>query len=167
MLNRLHIKNIALIEDTEIEFTDGLNVLSGETGSGKSVVIESINFVLGEKADKTLIRTGQLECFVSAVFDVKNNQAVKDVYSELDYENDDELIITRKFDINGKNIIKINGNTANVSILRKFTRVLVDVHGQSEHFELLQLSNQLKLLDKLGGEDVSIIKSLLKNKYTL
>ena len=167
MLSKLIIKNIALIDSAEICFKKGLNVLSGETGAGKSVIIESLNFVLGAKADKSLIRSGQTECSVIAEFDVSENLPVKDVYNEFDFDNDDILLISRKFTIDGKSSIKINGNSATVSMLRKFTSILVDVHGQSEHFNLLKTSNQLALLDKFGGQSISDIKQVLNEKFSV
>ena len=166
MLQKLTIKNIALIDSVEIPFSKGLNVLSGETGAGKSVIIDSLNVVLGAKADKTLIKTGQTECSVVAEFDVCDNQTINAVYQELDFENEDILIISRKFTIDGKSSIKINGNTATVSMLRKFTSALVDVHGQSEHFNLLKVSNQLALLDKFGTDNLLELKKALKNEYS-
>ena len=136
MLQKLVIKNIALIDSVEIPFDKGLNVLSGETGAGKSVIIESLNFVLGAKADKTLIRTGENECLVRAEFDVSKNPAVAQVFNDFDMDESDELIISRKFTRDGKSSIKVNGETVTVSMLKKFTSVLLDVHGQSEHFHL-------------------------------
>ncbi len=165
MLNKLEIKNVALIDSVTIEFNDKLNVLSGETGSGKSVILESLNFVLGAKADKSLIRTGEDYCLVCAEFDVSNNSDVCSVYESLDFDYDQTLIITRKFTIEGKNTIKINGNTANVSMLRKFSECLVDVHGQSDHFSLLSKTNQLKLIDSFGAEEIQNIKDELKVLY--
>ena len=106
MLQKLLIKNIALIDYAEIPFTNGLNVLSGETGAGKSVILESLNFVLGAKADKTLIRSGQNECSVVAEFNVENNSAISKICDELDFEQEDLLIISRKFTIDGKSSIK-------------------------------------------------------------
>ena len=165
MLQKLVIKNIALIDCAEICFEKGLNVLSGETGAGKSVIIESLNFVLGAKADKTLIRSGQTECSVIAEFDVCENMAIKEVYDELEIEQDDTLLISRKFTVDGKSSIKINGNSATATMLRKFTSILVDVHGQSEHFNLLKTSNQLALLDSFGGQNVAEIKCDLTEKF--
>ena len=141
MLQKLIIENIALIDSAEICFTEGLNVLSGETGAGKSVIIDSLNFVLGAKADKSLIRSGQTQCSVIAEFDVQNNNAILDIYNELEIEPDDVLLISRKFNSDGKTSIKVNGNTVTATMLKKFTSVLVDVHGQSEHFNLLKTSN--------------------------
>lgn len=166
MLQKLVIKNIALIDNAEINFTDGLNVLSGETGSGKSVILESLNFVLGAKADKSLIRTGEVECFVRAEFDVSSINWIKDLFLEFDFDQDDLLIITRKFNLDGKSSIKINGNNVTVGMLKKFSSGLVDIHGQSEHFYLLNTANQLNLLDRLGGDEVLKIKEFLKEKYS-
>lgn len=163
MLNRLSIKNVALIENAEIDFSDGLNVMSGETGSGKSVVIESLNFVLGAKADKTLIRSGTDFCSVTAEFSVNDNEAIRSLYDELDFEKDDLLIISRKLSVDGKNSVKVNGNSVNISMLKRFTSKLVDVHGQSEHYELLNENNQLKLLDFFAGKPVSCVKEKIKN----
>ena len=165
MLETLVIKNVALIECAEINFTKGLNVLSGETGAGKSVIIESLNFVLGAKADKTLIRTGTEECSVRAEFNVSNNESVKNIFNDLELEYDDTLIIVRKFNVEGKSTIKVNGQTVTSSMLKRITAKLVDVHGQSEHFYLLKVNNQLSLLDKIGGEKIEQIKSELTNEY--
>ena len=165
MLKKLQIKNIALIDCAEIDFTKGLNVLSGETGSGKSVIIESLNFVLGAKADKTLIRSGQTECFVKAEFDEVDNSNISAVLDEIDVEMDELLIITRKFTIDGKNTIKINGNSVTVGMLKKLTALLVDVHGQSEHFHLLKTTNQLNLIDAVGGDLISSVKNNIQSEY--
>lgn len=165
MLNKLSIKNVALIESAEIEFSDGFNVLSGETGAGKSVVIESLNFVLGAKADKSLVRSGTTECFVSAEFNVSGNEYIFSILKEFDFDIDDTLIIARKFSLDGKNSIKINGSTANVSMLKTLTNKLVSVHGQSEHYELLNENNQLKLIDSFGAEKIESIKEKIKILY--
>ncbi len=165
MLAKLTVKNFALIENAEIIFTDGMNVLSGETGAGKSVIIESINFVLGGKPDRAFIRHGTEECSVTAEFDVSDNPSIGDIFDELDFDKEDVLIISRKFSLTGKSSVRINGNAATIGMLKKFTSHLIDVHGQSEHFELLSTSNQLKLLDKYGGEEIAAIKNELKSNY--
>ena len=124
MLEKLIVKNIALIENVEINFTKGLNVLSGETGAGKSVIIEALNFVLGAKADKSLIRSGEVECFVSAeFFDEKG--ICKDALDDIDIEPDSTIIITRKFNLDGKSTVKINGVTVTVSMLKSISSLLV------------------------------------------
>lgn len=170
MIKSLSVKNIALIQSAEIKFDKGLNVLSGETGSGKTVLIDSINFVLGAKADKTLIRHGESECLVEAVFDISDNLSLQNELKELDVEFDDDLIIKRKYTIEGKGDIKVNGETMNTSMLKRITQYLVDVYGQSEHYSLLKNSNQLKVVDLFGKnkiapilKDISPIVSELKS----
>lgn len=165
MLQKLTIQNVALIDRAEINFSNGLNVLSGETGAGKSVIIESLNFVLGAKADKTLIRSGESECFVKAEFYLADNDNVNLVLEELDVEKDENIIITRKLNVDGKSIVKVNGNTVTLSMLKKLTALLVDVHGQSEHFHLLKNANQLNLIDKFGGNEILKIKDKLSDNY--
>ncbi|MCH5147103.1 MAG: DNA repair protein RecN [Clostridiales bacterium] len=158
MLHRLHIKNIALISEADIEFDDKLNVLSGETGSGKSVILDSINFVLGSKADKTMIRFGEQEATVRAEFIVDENSAAAEILREYDIETDGEIIITRRLNVDGKGSIKLNGNTVTATMLKSVTQHLVDVHGQSEHFFLLNEENQLKVIDGICGAQVAEIK---------
>ena len=165
MLTRLVIKNVALIESAAIDFTAGFNVLSGETGSGKSVILESLNFVLGAKSDKTLIRSGETECTVSAEFGLLSD-GVYSVLDEFGFEKDDVLIITRKFNVSGKNTVSINGNSATVSMVKRLTALLIDVHGQSEHFYLLNAANQLKLIDKLCGVQDGELITKAKNAYS-
>lgn len=159
MLNSLYIKNVALIDCAEAEFSGGLNVISGETGSGKSVLMEALNFVLGAKADKTLIKSGESECLVRAVFDVKDTPAVSAVFEEYDMDFDNELVVSRKMSVDGKNSLKINGASSTVSVLKKITSALIDFHGQSEHFALLKKENCLKIIDGFGNEGVLDLKA--------
>ena len=151
MLTKLRIKNVALITEVEIDFGKGLNVLSGETGAGKSVILDSINFVLGAKADKSMIRFGEQFCLVECVFTCLPEK-VREILSEYDVEYGDELIVKRKFDLSGNGYIKINGENVTASMLKKITSLLVDVHGQSEHFSLLSKAKQLDCID--DGADV-------------
>ena len=162
MLSKLTIKNIALIESAEIEFGEGLNVLSGETGAGKSVILDSVNFVLGAKADRSMIRHGESECMVKAEFFLPETAKAVEILRDMDIDTDGEIILSRKFNDSGKNSIKINGNTVTATMLRQVTDTLVDVHGQSEHFFLLKESNQQKLLDEVIGERVFMQKQALK-----
>ncbi len=149
MLKSLSIRNIALIDRADIEFSEGLNVLSGETGAGKSVILDSIDFVLGAKADKSMIRFGQAECSVRAEFSA--DEELNALLEELDLEPDETLVLSRKFGQDGKGSAKVNGCTVSATMLRRITSRLVDVHGQSEHFFLLKESNQLRLLDRIAG----------------
>lgn len=164
MLQKLTIRNVALIERAELDFCRGLNVLSGETGAGKSVILDCIDFVLGAKAEKTMIRTGAEDCFVRAEFTM--NDSAMEALGELDLEAEDILILTRKLSLSGKSTLKINGNTVTATMLKRVTSRLVDVHGQSEHFFLLKESNQLRLLDKIAGDTLDSIKEELKKLLT-
>ncbi len=167
MLNRLLIKNIALIDSADIEFDPKLNVLSGETGSGKSVILDSINFVLGSKADKSMIRYGESEASVKAEFVVDSESEAAKAVEELDIDCDGQIIITRKFTSDGRGSIKINGNSVTASMLKTVTSRLVDVHGQSEHFFLLNEANQLKVIDGLCAEQSDKIKEELSKAISV
>ena len=166
MFNRLYVKNIALIQEANIEFDKKFNVLSGETGSGKSIILDSINFVLGSKADKNLIRYGADEAFVRAEFTVEPDSAAIAELEEMDIECDGTIVISRKYSQEGKGSIKINGNSVSVSMLRKVTAHLVDVHGQSEHFYLLNEKNQLSLIDGLCKSELKSVKAELSDLIT-
>lgn len=164
MLLRLYVKNVALISEADIEFDSGLNVLSGETGSGKSVILDSINFVLGSKADRTMIRYGENEAIVKAEFELPSDCEAVKILGEYDIETDGTVVISRRLTADGKGAIKINGNTVTAAMLKNVTAHLVDVHGQSEHFFLLSEDNQLKVLDGLLGDKAEEIKSALKEQ---
>ena len=146
MLRRLTIDNIALIDHVEIDFREGLTVLSGETGSGKSIIIDSLAFVLGDRADKTLIKYGEEAAEVSALFDVADG-VVKQKLIEYGYGDDDEILLYRKMSVSGKNEIRIQGKTATLSILKEVCAELVDIFGQGQHLALLNEKNQLFVLD--------------------
>jgi len=167
MLSRLYVKNFALINEADIEFDGKLNVLSGETGSGKSVILDSINFVLGSKADKSQIRYGEEEAVVKAEFTVNCGDVVKDILREMDIETDGVVVISRRFSSGGKGAIKVNGNAVTSAMLKKIASHLVDVHGQSEHFFLLSEANQLSVIDKLCGEPLERLKAELNSCLSL
>lgn len=162
MLSGLHIKNVALIEEGDIQFDDKLNILSGETGSGKSVILDSINFILGSKADKSMIRYGCNEAAVRAEFYIGDNPSVREALGDMDIECDDNLmVISRRISQDGRGSIKINGTSVTAGMLKKIASRLVDVHGQSEHFFLLNESNQLSVIDGLCGDAVENVKDKL------
>ncbi len=161
MLERLYIKNVALIEEADVKFDGKFNVLSGETGSGKSVILDSINFVLGSKADKSMIRYGTQEATVKAEFSVDADSEVCRLLQELDIETDGAIVISRRFNSEGRGAIKVNGDTVTTSMLKKIAAHLVDVHGQSEHFYLLSEGNQLNMVDCLCGEKLTEQKNKL------
>ncbi len=163
MLKNLSIKNVALIRFAEIEFAKGLNVLSGETGAGKSVVLEALNFALGQKADKSMICHGEKDCSVTCSFDIRFNDSVKETLNEMGIEYDDEIIVKRTLNVDGKSSIRLNGESVTAGMLRKVTSLLVDIHGQSDHFLLLKEANQLALIDGLGGERITAVKDQITN----
>lgn len=163
MLNFLSIKNVALIRATEIVFSKGLNVLSGETGAGKSVVLEALNFALGQKANKSMICHGETECTVTCSFDVSKNVAAKAALKECGFDDEDEIIVKRTLNDSGKSTIRLNGEPVTSSCLRKITSLIVDVHGQSDHFLLLKESNQLSLIDTLAQSELELPKTKIRN----
>ena len=157
MLRKICIKNIALIEELEIEFDKGLNVLTGETGAGKSIIIDSLNFVLGARTDKSLIRSGESIARVDALFDICNNE-VLDILSQFDIDAENELLISRSMNIDNRSDVKVNGRSVTVSMLKEITSHLVDIYGQQEQVTLMQPKMQLSLVDNFGGD---IIKTLI------
>jgi len=157
MLERLTIQNIALIKNQSIEFKNGLNVLTGETGAGKSLIIDSLSLLLGEKADKNLISRGERFASVEAVFSGISSK-IKNIMQELGLEEDDVVIISRKISLDGKNECRVNGVSFTLSMLRKLSAPLMDLHGQFEHQNLLKVSNHLNILDLYGQKELSCTK---------
>lgn len=153
MLRTLSIENIAVIEKAKIDFDGGLNVLTGETGAGKSIVVDSINAVLGERTSKELVRTGSDFAFVSAFFENINAT----VYGELEKlgytpEDDGSLLITRRISKDGRSSCRINGMPATVSVLHTLGKVLVNIHGQHDSQSLLDPEQHYKFIDMLSGD---------------
>ena len=153
MLRTLSIENIAVIEKAKIDFDGGLNVLTGETGAGKSIVVDSINAVLGERTSKELVRTGSDFAFVSAFFENINAT----VYGELEKlgytpEDDGSLLITRRISKDGRSSCRINGMPATVSVLHTLGKALVNIHGQHDSQSLLDPEQHYKFIDMLSGD---------------
>lgn len=163
MIESLHIQNIALIEDLTLNLEKGLNILSGETGAGKSIIIDSLNFVLGERADKTLIRNGAERAEVSAVFSSVSEDVEKSL-EDLGITPDDVLILKRAM-TKDKNECRINGAQVTLGMLKSIGEKLVDIHGQHEHQSLLKVSTHVHLLDAFGGEKIEKSKKKLQKTY--
>lgn len=159
MIKGIRLKNVALIESAEIDFFNGLNVLSGETGAGKTVIISAINFALGAKADKTMIRFGETYSEAEVCFAVQKNSEAASILDEYSIDFDDEIVIKRKLTIDGRSDVRINGSSVTLSMLKRVTNSLCDVYGQSEHYSLLSSANQLKVLDGYIGEPLALLKS--------
>ncbi len=154
MLSKLYIENIAVIERAEIDFSKGFNVLTGETGAGKSILVDSINAVLGQRTSRELIRTGADRAFVSAEFENLSPAAVKAVGElgyELDGENGGTLLLRREIRLDGKNTVRINDRPASISDLRNVGRLLINIHGQHENQALMSTDKHMKYLDSMGG----------------
>ena len=151
MLSQLYIENIAVIEKAAIDFHSGLNVLTGETGAGKSIVIDSINTILGERTSRELVRTGARSAMVSAAFSSLGNQACNKL-SELGYtpEEDGTVIIQREINPEGKAVCRINGRPATVSILKEIGSYLINIHGQHESYDLLSPDLHIHYIDSMG-----------------
>ncbi len=166
MLAQLTIENIALIDKLELDLKNGLNILSGETGAGKSIIIDSLNFVLGERADKSLIRYGTDYAIVQAVFEEYVTPSVFEYLDDIGIECEDVLIIRRKMSVDGKNECRINGRVSTLSILKGLTELLVDIHGQHEHQSLLKSANHIKLLDDIGAAKIADVKQDVAKEHT-
>ncbi len=160
MLQQLQIQNIAIIDKIEIELGAGLNVLTGETGAGKSIIIDSINAILGERLSKDLIRAGKDKAVVEAVFSIDDDR-LKDLFEEygIEQEEDGTLIISREFTLSGKNTCRINGKIATVSMLKQIGEKLIDIHGQHDNQSLLRTESHIDLLDSFGDESIHITKN--------
>ena len=151
MLKTLYIENIAVIEKTTIDFSHGLNVLTGETGAGKSIIIDAINAIMGQRTSKDIIRTGESSAFVSAQFE-DINMSAQNALDELGFTlEDDVLIVQRTLSQSGKNVCKINGRPATVSMLRELSKHLINIHGQHESYELFSPETHLGYIDSYGG----------------
>src|SRR5262245_42091203 len=154
MLTLLRIKNLALVADLTLELQPGYNVITGETGAGKSILIGALNLVLGERADRTLIRSGSDACSVEAVFDVSRSRAPLKTFLEengLEPCEDGQLVLKRTFSAAGANRQFVNGSPAALNALKTIGEWLVDIHGPHDHQSLLHASKQLRILDAFGG----------------
>lgn len=166
MLLQLDIQNIALIDKLSLEIAPGLNVLTGETGAGKSILIDSINAVLGERVTKDIIRNGKEKAFIEAVFEY-NNTYISDILEQLGIEYEDgNIIISREINLAGKNTCRINGRLVNVSVLKQVGELLLDIHGQHDNQSLLKTETHIDLLDAFGGVNVEKVKSEYSEIFT-
>lgn len=164
MLLQLNIKNFALIEELSIDFENGFNVLSGETGAGKSILIDAINFVLGGKFNKNLIRVGEEKTVVEAIFTIENER-IKSTLNMLEVDYDDVLVLTRESFNTGKTIAKANGKTLILSKIKLISESILDIHGQHENQNLLDNSNHIVYVDAFGSENITILLDEYKTLY--
>ena len=164
MLQNLHVKNLALIDEAEVEFTPGLNIMTGETGAGKSIIIGSINLALGGKLPKEMIRENAPYGLVELTFKVENEQ-LKQALGAMDiFPEDDSLILSRKI-VNGRSVLRINAETVPISKVKEVASLFIDIHGQHEHQSLLVKKNHLNILDSYAKNRILKTKEKLKSSY--
>lgn len=151
MLKHLSIKNVAVIESADIDFDSGFNVLTGETGAGKSIIIDAINMLKGERASKSLIRAGETKARVDGVFETDSSSAAA-IADIMGAEIEKEIIISREMNSDGKNTIRVNGMPVNITMLKAIGEHLVNIHGQHDNTSLLSVKSHIGFLDRFGGE---------------
>ena len=164
MLIHLHVKNLALIEDIEVEFGPGLNILTGETGAGKSVLLGSMQLILGGRTARDMIRTGASCALVELLFQVDNKKAEQALNSLGIFTEEGQVLLSRKI-MDGRSINKINGETCTVGQMKAAAECLLDIHGQHEHQSLLYQEKQLEILDAYGREKIRPAKEAVRQSY--
>ncbi len=166
MLISLTVKNLALIRQSELMFGRGLNIITGETGAGKSLMTGSVNLALGKRADTDIIRTGESEAEVELVFLIEDEETKK-ALEELEIPvAEDDLVILRRTVRDGRSVAKINSRTVTASVLKSVSELLIDIHGQHEHQSLLYRKNHMKILDSFAKEELSGILSEIKKDHS-
>jgi len=164
MLQNLHVKNLALIDEIDIEFADGLNILTGETGAGKSIIIGSINLALGARYTADILRRGADSGFVELAFYADNPVQLAKLKALEVFPEDGMVTLSRKF-MEGRSISRINGETVSIGKLKETAAVLIDIHGQHEHQSLLYKKNHLAILDTFAKEEAVLVKERIKPAY--
>ncbi|MPM08441.1 DNA repair protein RecN [bioreactor metagenome] len=166
MLKQLSINNVALIDRQLIEFFNGFSVMTGETGAGKSIIIEALNFVLGERASRELVKSGEQKASVEALFVLRSDDPVYEVLSEQGIDCEEgELTIYREFTLAGKNVCRANGTMISAGVLKEIGDALVDIHGQHAHQSLLNPKKHIVLLDRFAGKDALEQKARVAEAY--
>lgn len=161
MLSELTIKNFALIDEMRIEYGSGLNIITGETGSGKSIMIDALSLALGKKGSRTMVRQGQKRAIIEAVFHCEDEE-LSQLLKQFDLEEDEPLVLSREITSDGRSISRVNGRTINQSDLKELTAQIITIHGQNEYEQLLSSTNQLRLLDGFAKDE---LESLLTDYH--
>ena len=164
MLQNLHVKNLALIDKTEVEFDKGLNILTGETGAGKSIILGSVNLALGGRYTKDIIRKGTQYGFVELTFLVEREDQIKKL-QELDIFPEEGMVVLSRRLMEGRSVSKINGETVSISTLKAVAEILIDIHGQHEHQSLLYKKHQMEILDAYAKDAIAQVKNEVKDSY--
>lgn len=151
MLKHLMIRSVALVDELGLTFENGLNVLTGETGAGKSIIVDAVSFLLGGRADKDMIRAGSTKAYVEGSFDVADNQSALSFLNDAEIEAEEgQITLSREMNVSGRSVCRINGIAVNLSMLKDLSARLIDIHGQHEHQSLLDERNHLRFLDAFG-----------------
>ena len=164
MLQNLHVKNLALIDEIEVEFGDGLNILTGETGAGKSIILGSVNLALGGRYSKDILRQGADYGLVELTFFVENEAQVRKL-KELDIYPEEGMVLLSRRLMTGRSVSRINGETVQIGLLKEVSQILIDIHGQHEHQSLLYKKNHLGIVDAFGREKVAEAKKKVREAY--
>ncbi|QDW74228.1 DNA repair protein RecN [Lachnospiraceae bacterium KGMB03038] len=164
MLRSLHVKNLALIDEIEVEFEEGLNILTGETGAGKSIILGSVNLALGGRYTKDIIRNGADYGFVELTFQVENPRQ-EEKLKELDIFPEEGMVVLSRRLMEGRSVSRINGETVTMALLKEVSQVLIDIHGQHEHQSLLYKKNHLEILDAFAREEAGAWKQKVREAY--
>ena len=165
MLQRIIIENYALIEKLDIELNPQLNVIIGETGAGKSIIIDAISLILGQRVNRNNIRSGAKKMIVQCVFCIEEDKKLSSILNEMDVEvEDDQVILSRSLDSNGKNLCRVNGRAITVAQLGELGELLLDIHSQHEHNRLFKGEMHRELLDAYGGEPIKEITTKIAIK---
>ena len=163
MLQELSVKNFAIISSLQLEFQMGMTVLTGETGAGKSIIIDAMGLLTGGRGSSDYIRQGANKCTLEGFFSMPKSQELKQLLEELGIETEeDSLVIQRDISASGKNVCRVNGRIVNITNLKRIGEYLVDIHGQNEHQELMQSERHIDMLDEFGGKKLLAVKE----KYT-
>ena len=160
MLQNLHVKNLALIDETEVEFSNGLNILTGETGAGKSIIIGSINLALGQRVPKEMLKENGEPALVELIFSVEDEK-VREKLQELDIDAEDDMVILSRKISSGKAVARINGEAVSATVLKEVASLLIDIHGQHEHQSLLSKKKHLDILDTYAKQELGAKKEAL------
>ena len=166
MLHNLYVKNLALIDEIEVEFHKGLNILTGETGAGKSIILGSINLALGGRYSSDILRNEEEAGYVELTFFVENESQIK-LLKEMDvYPEEGVVTLSRKL-IGKRSVSKINGESVSLSQLKEVAGILIDIHGQHEHQSLLYKKNHLTILDAFAKDEIRDVKSSVVESYSI
>lgn len=166
MLLELHIHNFAIIEDISLDFRKGMTVLTGETGAGKSIIIDALGLLAGGRGSADFVRHGTKKCVLEGHFDSPKTQGLESIFKEESIDFDEDLIVVqREIYQNGRNVCRVNGSVVTIALLKRIGTFLIDIHGQNEHQELMQSENHIQLLDYFNYKEIGALKSGYQSLY--